>query len=258
VVIFLFVAVPVQATAIATGSAEITNIQYGLANPSEGTINWFFDNGSGGPAWQGEAWTETRDFQGGADHQYDNTPDASGLIEAETTTALSWGWAWLNVTTEQLYGQSETYSPPGGWSLAAETAMMYDYFSIIPTDPGNTDPIEMSFSFDYEINLTGQAEPRASYYSDAMVSMLLESENDFGDWEPVSDGQRSVIKDICGSGTDADDVTFTGQLQMTTWLESYTNYSITFETELNEEIPEPSALLLFGLGGLALLGKRKS
>ena len=250
---------PVWAVIVATGSAKITNIQYGLVNPDAGTINWYYDDGLGGPAWQGEAWVETSDFQGSADDYYNSTPDGSGLIEAEAATPLAWGWAWLNIATEELYGQSETYAPPGGWSLAAECAMMYDYFNIVPTDLFNIDPIEMTFSFDYEIHLTGQAEPGAGYYSDAMVNMLLGHENGAGDWQLVPDGQSSLVKDISGTGTDSDDVTFIGQLQMTICLESYVNYSITYETELNEEVvPEPAALLLFGLGGLALLIKRKT
>ncbi len=55
--IFLFMAVPTWA-AIATGTGEITNIQYGLVNPGDGIINWFYDDGFGGPDWQGEAWVE--------------------------------------------------------------------------------------------------------------------------------------------------------------------------------------------------------
>ena len=119
----------------------------------------------------------------------------SGLIESTATTP--WAWAWTNVTTQQLYGESKVTIPVGGWSTAAEFANMFNDFSITPTVPENTDPIQMAFSFDYDINLTGQAEPGIGYYSDVSVSMQLEYEDEFGDWQLVPNGQL-FISDLIG------------------------------------------------------------
>jgi hypothetical protein len=246
--IILFGATTVQANAFTSGSASIANVQYGLVNQGAGTINWY-----GG--WQGEAWVETSDSQGGSNADYSATPDAFGVVGASASTSLTNGSASVDLEQLELSIQGNTANPANGWALSAPHATMYNYFSIMPAVTGNTDPIEASFAFDYTIHLSGQAEPGAGYYSDAMVSMFLESEDNFGNWEPVPNGQLSSIKNISGSGTDSDNVTFTGQGQMIIWLKSYVNYSIVYQ--MGTDVPEPCTLLLVGFGSLALLRKRK-
>lgn len=253
--IFLLTAVPAWATAVATGTGEITNIQYYLVNPGDGTINWFYDDGLGGPDWQGEAWVETSDSLGGTNADYSTTPDGFGVINASASTSWASGSVDVDLTLEELYGELSVTIPVGGWSYSAPYGMMFDYFSITPTVPGSTDPIDMYFSFEYDIHLTGQAEPGAPYYSDASVSMLLEYEDGFGDWQLVPDGQLFRSEVITGFGTDSDDVTFTGTLSVTAALDPDIDHALQFTVYPNG--PEPSTLLLLGLGSLALLRKRR-
>ena len=244
------------ADGLATGYAEITSIQYGLVDPGGGTIAWLYAGPGGGPAWQGEAWAEARDSLGGTDADYDITPDGSGRIGASAGTTLVWSYAEVNLVTEQLYGESESTQPPGQWSSGAELGGMFDYFNLSPTTGSRTGPIEMAFSFDYSIRLTGQAEPGAPYYSDALVRMRLEYQDALGDWQPVPGGQLARTEAIGGSGTESDDVTFDGQLSTTVLLAPYVWHSLQFEVYLNET-PEPSTLVLLTAGGLALATRRR-
>ena len=239
----------------AYGTGQISNIQYGLVNPAEGTIEWVSDDGLGGPAWQGEAWVQVSDSLGGADADYNTTPDGLGVVGASAATGLASGSAWVDLVGEVLYGQDSATIPVSGWAYSAPSGMMFDYFTIAPTVPGSTGPIEMFFSFDYEIHLTGQAEPGAGYYSDASVSMLLEYEDEFGDWQLVPDGQLFRSDVISGAGTDSDDVTVGGTLSTAVALGPDVPHALELALVLN--IPEPGTLLLLAFGGFLLRARRR-
>ncbi|MCK4342128.1 MAG: PEP-CTERM sorting domain-containing protein [Phycisphaerae bacterium] len=244
------------ADGFATGTGQITNIEYGLVNPGDGTINWFWDDGFGGPAWRGEAWVQVSDSQGGAGADYNTTPDEFGVVSAFASTALAWGSVTVDLAAEELYGEGSVTNLVGGWAWAKPYGMMFDYFNITPAVPGSTDPIEMFFSFDYEIHLTGQAEPGAPYYSDANVNMLLEYEDEFGDWQIVPGGPLSYTEIITGSGTESEDVTFNGALSTIVALDPDVMHAVQFTVYPNQDTPEPATLGLLLVGGLLALRRR--
>lgn len=242
------------ADAVATGTGQITNIQYGLTNPGDGTINWFYDDGFGNPAWQGEAWVQVSDSQGGADADYNTTPDGFGVVSASASTAPAWGTADVDLTAEELYGASAANIPVGGWSLVADYAMMFDYFSFTPSGGGGRASSNMGLSFDYEIHLTGQAVPGAGYYVDKGIGMTLEYEDEFGDWQLVPGGQLFTSEVISGSGTDSDDVLVSGSLATTVALDPEVMYSVQYY--VYDNIPEPAALGLLLVGSLIAVQRR--
>jgi hypothetical protein len=243
-----------QADGFATGSGQITNIQYGLSNPDEGTINWFYDDGFGNPAWWGEAWVQVSDSLGGADADY--YLGDSGIVSAFASTTLAWGSVDIDLDAEELYGASEATIPVDGWAYVADHASMYNYFSITPGVLGSTDGVNVYFSLDYEIHLTGQAEPGAPYYVDKAVGMKLEYEDDLGNWQLVDGGQLFFSEFISGSGSDSDDVMFSGTLSTEVLLAFDLNYSVDFY--VYDNVPEPATLTLMLAGGVIALRRRRT
>ena len=227
-----------------------------MVNPAEGTIDWLYDDGLGGPDWQGEAWVEVMDSLGGADADYSFTPDGLGVIDVSASTSIADGSVTVDLTLEELSSSINITNPVNGWVQDTSIGTMFNYFSISPAVPGSTDPIDMYFSFDYDLHLTGQAEPSAPYGVEGSASLLLEYEDEFGDWQLVPDGQLFYSEVIAGSGTDSDDVTFNGQLYTTVALVPDSMYVVTYK--IDNEIPEPGTLLLLGFGGLALRRIRRA
>jgi hypothetical protein len=236
----------------ASGTSAITNVEYMLVDPSDGDIEWFYSNGAGGPAWLGEVWANSIDAQGGTDADYNTTPDLLGVIGASASTSLAACSSRVDLTSEELYGDGNVILPPDEWSHSASSGMMFDYFSIVPSDPGSTDPIDVLFSFDYEIHLTGQAEPGAPYYSDAMVSLVVEYGDEFGDWQLVPGGQSFYMSSVSGVGSESDDILLNGELQMIVALPPDVMHAVQISLCLNQygTIPEPSTISLLACGCL--------
>lgn len=244
--------------AVTTGYAEIANVQLGLTDPGSGTIHWLFDNGAGGPAWQGEAWAEAHDYLGGADADYSTTPDGAGVVSASAATSLVSAEAKVFLPSWRMFVQSEAESPASAWAAGAELGRMNDLFSLTPAFRGGRGTLAMSFSFDYTIHLTGQSVPGAGYYSDANANMRLQYQDAGGNWQMVPGGLLSETRAISGGGTDQDDQTWSGHSSTTLLLELYTWHKLDFQASADEfTTPEPGTLTLL-LGGLLALGRRRT
>lgn len=232
----LFTTVPAWAASV-SGYAGMTNIQYDMVNPADGTIQWTFDDGSGGPDWYGSAWVEVND----PDRYDDYNSGWVGIITAIASGSRGSGQVYVDLTLEELSSTASAILPDYSYTFAE--GIMSNDFSISPTVPSSTDPIDMFFSFDYEMNIQGQ---EASQY--AYVSMCLDYKDEFGVWQSVTDGDL-------GYGITSED-SVSGTLSKTLALDPDINYQITFDAYRNQFVPEPSSMLLLGLGTLILRRRR--
>jgi hypothetical protein len=236
---------PALADITAAGTAEVTNIQQGLVDPNAGVIDWVFGDGTGGPAWQAEAWVHAADSLGGVDADYSATPDGAGMVSAFASTNLGQGSAGVDIMAAELSATTSAAFAPGQWANTAPQGSMFDFFSITPAGPGPGSPIEMSFSFDYQVHLIGQSEPGGSYFMDAGVGMTLLSLDGAGDWQVVETDPLFLTAAISGADGATDDLLLSGSLLATVMLDPDAIYSIEYRVYENfSETPTPGALAL--------------
>jgi hypothetical protein len=228
VMLVLSVAPPMHATAIATGSIQVTNFSITAAS---GTVVF------GGP-WTAQAFAQTQNSLCGCDSQFNSS--VGGTAQADAMVMFAQGHALADAVSLNL-SASASASIAGAGVMAANATGQPTIFNTRFSITGGSGPVDVTFSAMVDITqhlFTDAAG--VSALSDASYALSL-------------DGQNVLFMDSfnqIGSSSSWSN-SFSGSLSDTITLnfdQTYTLYNASDTDETSYNTPEPTT------GFLTLLG----
>lgn len=219
-----------SASTTSFGSVEISNLMIGAPSGSQLTLG----------TWIADSVAVVFDTPSGPDFGLDGGGTASSASAATThasssTSADSGGAGSAQATAQtDLTGLSNVLAEADAFSSLFTTLMV----------TGGTGPVDVVFSFDYSINLSGTTGPGGSFNLTGFAGLT------------VSDGLTSQFLDALETlaGTGAQSTSVGGTLSTSFLLEYDTLYDLTYVVDVQEEttmVPEPSTLALVAAGAAA-------
>jgi PEP-CTERM motif len=228
---------PVQALSIATSEAEITNVTFA---PDAGTFSWT------GPWWV-QAGALADDYKSIFATGFDPDWDGDGVADAyaSTTLAESEGHANGNTLTVSFASEARADSP-SAWSTAVSYGELFNTFVITGGTSGN--PVDLSVAYDYSALLGITADPYGPIFDSKYVVRLAISDG-FTDW--ILEDENQIMGGPGGNVSQG----YGGTLSDTFTLQYEVPYTFIISADADSEItpiPEPTTMLLFGIGLLGM------